>query len=208
MIRLCWIIRGQSYNYNIALLNYLQKNSPCQHSAVYGLDSTAPDHHSNTVVWWLHPLQTFACHGDSFWDVSIDRHRQAICTGGWVSHPAWYNIASLFLWLYIPLSYLHAKNIIHRDLKSNSILSVCDFKAMYCVVCVLAMFNLTCFSRHLLAWWLYGEDRRFWSGNSEDKVEWWGEDETTYWKHIVDGNLCFYLPTCECGNRLPIVCGS
>ena len=36
----------QSLSYN----TYAQKNSSCQHSSIHGLDSTAPDHHSNTVV--------------------------------------------------------------------------------------------------------------------------------------------------------------
>lgn len=63
-----------------------QKNPTCQHSFVYGVDIPPPDHHSDAMVWWLHPLQTFTCDGDSVWDVPVDWHCQTVSTGGWVSY--------------------------------------------------------------------------------------------------------------------------
>ena len=102
----------------------LQENTPCQHPAIYGVDVPAPDHHSDTVVWWLHIVQTSTCDGNSIWDVPVDWHCQTVCSGGWVSHS--YNTIVFIL---VNLNVTH--NIDLNYLKHECTLPVVIFASLY-----------------------------------------------------------------------------
>lgn len=105
-----------------------QENASCEHPAVHGLHHQASAGHCDPVVRRLQSVPPPAHHWDQVWNDQADRHRPSDCSGHGVSPTNtkavrlhyvcfWLNNFTLFL-----CSYLHAKSIIHRDLKSNSIL--------------------------------------------------------------------------------------
>lgn len=112
-----------------------QENSPCQHPAVHGIHDQAQLRHHHAVVWGQQPLPppprvgNQVWHHEAHWRGPTDGAGHGVRTT--VTWTRWVELSELHMHFcsrfltFCPFvshcSYLHAKNIIHRDLKSNSI---------------------------------------------------------------------------------------